>query len=194
MSDVPDSPEEFFTKFIPARFGAVKGALAGRSSAGSMVFRVAGGGEWSFSLKDGELEVTPGVTGDVILQVTVPEEDFKAIFVRGAEAAGDDIKPEAQVMAFKAITIDAAKANMVKAVAGTVAFMVKDGDAVRKLAITPGSATPNLDAPDCKLECQMSDFLEMQGGKAQPVQLAMSGKIRIVGNAQIPMALSGVLA
>ena len=195
MSNVPDSPEEFFTQYIPTRFAAVKGGLAGKSSSGSMVFRVAPGKEWTFRLKTGELDIAPGMADDVILQVTVPESDFKAVFVHGAEQSeGQELKPEAQVMAFKALTIDSEKAKLVKNVSGSVAFVITDGDAVRKLVITPGKAAPKLDAPDCKLECQMSDFIDMQSGKVQPIQLAMSGKIRIVGNAQIPMALSGVFA
>jgi putative sterol carrier protein len=40
----------------------------------------------------------------------------------------------------------------------------------------------------------MSDFMDMQTGKQNPMQLAMAGRIRIIGNAQIPMALSGVFA
>ncbi len=40
----------------------------------------------------------------------------------------------------------------------------------------------------------MNDFIDMQTGKQNPMQLAMGGKMKIVGNAQIPMALSGVFA
>ncbi|HMJ14953.1 MAG TPA: SCP2 sterol-binding domain-containing protein, partial [Polyangiaceae bacterium] len=60
------------------------------------------------------------------------------------------------------------------------------------LVLTPGSAAPNLDAPECRIECLMGDFMDMQTGKLNPMQLALSGRIRILGNAQIPMALSGV--
>lgn len=190
---VPETAQAFFTQYIPTRFEAVKGVLTGKSSSGSMTFRVAGDGEWSLRLKDGALEIAEGMADDVILQVTVPAADFKPIFVRGAELQeGEPPKPEAQVMAFKALTVDAERAKLVRAVAGSVAFVITDGDDVRKLVITPGAAAPELDAPDCRLECQMSDFMDMQVGKQMPIQLAMSGKIRIVGNAQIPMALSGV--
>jgi putative sterol carrier protein len=40
----------------------------------------------------------------------------------------------------------------------------------------------------------MSDFIDMQTGKRNPVELAMAGKVRIIGNAQIPLALSSVFA
>ncbi len=193
MTDVPDSPKEFFTQFLPSRFEALKAGLAGKSSSGSMVFRVQGAGEWSMRLKDGDLEVSEGMHDDVIIQVTVSSEDFKPIFVQGAIMQGDaEIKPEQQVLAFKALTVDAERVKLVQNIAGTVAFVVDAGGATHRLAITPGKAEPKIDAPDCRLECKMSDFMDMQTGKQNPMQLAMGGKIKIVGNAQIPMALSGV--
>lgn len=196
MSDVPETPKEFFTDYVPKRFDAIKSGLAGKSSAGSMVFRVTdGGGEWTYRLTDGELVVSDGMEDDVILQVTVPKDSFKPVMVRGAELQeGEEIRPEAQVMAFKALTADKQRTDMVRAIEGSVAFVISDGSETHNIVITPGKGEPKLDAPDCKLECQMSDFMDMQTGKANPMQLAMGGKIRIVGNAQIPMALSGVLA
>jgi putative sterol carrier protein len=193
MTDVPESPKEFFTQYLPSRFEALKAGAAGKSSSGSMVFRVSGAGEWSLKLENGEIAIQEGMQEDVILQVTVSADDFKPIFVQGAVLQeGEIVRPEQQVMAFKALTIDSERANLVRAINGTVAFVVDDGGKTHQLAVTPGKGEPKLDAPDCKLECKMSDFLDMQTGKQNPMQLAMSGKIRIVGNAQIPMALSGV--
>ncbi|MFO0571217.1 MAG: SCP2 sterol-binding domain-containing protein [Polyangiaceae bacterium] len=193
MSDVPESPKEFFTVYLPSRFEAMKAGLAGKSSNGSMVFRVVDSGEWTLRLKNGELEVTDGMQDDVILQVTISPADFKPIFVQGAiMQEGQEIKPEQQVMAFKALTVDAERVKLVKNIAGTVAFVVEADGVQHKLGITPGAGAPKLDAPDCRLECKMNDFMDMQTGKQNPMQLAMSGKIKIVGNAQIPMALSGV--
>jgi putative sterol carrier protein len=193
MTDVPEQPREFFTNYVPSRFAAVKEGVAGRTSSGSMVFRVEGAGEWSLRLENGELTVKDGMEDDVIIQVTASEADFKPIFVQSAVLQeGETIRPEHQVMAFKALTIDAERANLVRGINGTVAFVIDDQGKQLKLAITPGKGTPKLDSPDCRLECKMSDFIDMQTGKQNPMQLAMSGKIRIVGNAQVPMALSGV--
>jgi putative sterol carrier protein len=193
MTDVPESPKEFFSQYLPSKFESLKAGLAGKSSNGSMVFRVQGAGEWTMRLNNGELEVSEGMQDDVIIQVTCNPEDFKPIFVQGAAMQGDvELKPEQQVMAFKALTVDAERVKLVKNIVGTVSFVVDAGGATHKLAITPGNAAPKLDAPDCKLECKMNDFMDMQTGKQNPMQLAMAGKIKIVGNAQIPMALSGV--
>ncbi len=195
MSDVPEGPEAFFTDYLPRRFEPVKAMVAGKSSVGCMTFRVSGVGEWSLRLTNGELSVAPGMADDVIVQVTITQGDFGPILVQGArehETLAPD--PKKQIMAFKALSLDASQADLVRSVKGTVAFVVKDGDRAHQLAITPGDAVPSVEAPDCKLECLMSDFMDMQAGKVVPVQLAMSGKIKIIGNAQIPMALSAVFA
>ncbi|MEZ4223557.1 MAG: SCP2 sterol-binding domain-containing protein [Polyangiaceae bacterium] len=193
MSDVPDSPEAFFTQYIPARFDSVKGGLAGKTSNGSMTFRVLGAGEWSLRIKDGELVVTSGMADDVVLQVTANQADFGPIFVQGAvQQEGAPIGAEQQVLAFKVLTVDAERIKLVKGIVGSVAFVIDSDGTTHHLAITPGTQTPKLDDAECRLEVKMNDFMEMQTGKQNPMQLAMSGKIKIVGNAQIPMALSGV--
>lgn len=195
MSNVPNDPEAFFTEYLPSQFAAMKDKLVGKSSVGSMVFRIIDGGEWSLSLSDGEISISEGKADDVIIQVTIPSEDFGAVMVEGAQAQGDGgMSPETQLMAFKALAVDETRAGTVRSTKGSVAFVITDGDAIRKLVITPGSQAPNVEAPECRLECQMSDFLQLQSGKALPMQLAMSGKIRIVGDVSLPMALNAVLS
>lgn len=192
MSSVPETPGDFFVKYVPQRFEAVKASIAGKTSAGCLTFRV-GGDAWSLRVKQGELEITSGAAEDVILQITIPPEDFKAIVVRGAELQErETLVPEQQLLAFKALTIDAERIALVRNVRGSMAFLITDTGVAHKLVITPGNAAPNVDQPECRLDCLMSDFMDMQTGKLNPMQLAMSGRIRISGNAQIPMALSGV--
>ncbi len=192
MSLVPETPHEFFTQYVPTRFGLVKEAVAGKTSSGCLAFRV-GDQTWSLRVTTGELAVTSGLDADVILQITIPEKDFKAIVVRGAELQENvTLSPEQQLLAFKVLTVDKDRSALVRAVRGSMAFFINDAEGAHKLVITPGDQPPNVDAPECRLECLMSDFMDMQTGKANPMQLAMSGKIRIAGNAQIPMALSGV--
>ena len=195
MSEVPEDPKSFFTQYLPERFERVKGSVPTKDSIGCMTFRVPGSGEWSLRLSGGELVIADGMDDDVIVQVTISEDDFVPVLVQGArehESLTPD--PNKQVMAFKALGLDASQADMVRAVKGSVAFVVTDDDKKHQITITPGSAEPNIGSPDCTLETKMSDFLDLQAGKAQPVQMAMSGQIKIVGNAQIPMALSAVFA
>lgn len=195
MADVPETPSEFFNQYVPSRFSAIQDALAGKSSSGCITFRVTDAGEWSLRLKDGALVIEDGMGDDVIIQVTLDANDFAAILVEGArQQEAKDQKPENQVVALKAITIDETRANQVRGVAGSVSLVISDGDTTRRLTLTPGSQAAKVDSPDCKLSCQMNDFVDWQEGKIQPMQLVMTGKMRIEGNAQIPMALTAVLA
>lgn len=192
MRLVPETPDEFFTKYVPERFQTLKSGVAGKTSAGCLAFRV-GEAAWSLRVKQGELLIQSGVEDDVIVQVTVPEADFKPVVVRGAELQESEVLgAEKQILAFRVLTSDPDRVALVRNVRGSMAFVINAGAGTHKLVITPGNALPNFDQPECRLECLMSDFMDMQTGKLNPMQLAMSGRIRILGNAQIPMALSGV--
>ena len=195
MSDVPESPAAFFSTYVPAQFEAIKDGVRGKSSAGAMTFRVVGEGEWSLRLTDGALVASEGMPEDTLLQITMSPADFVAVFVAGARAAASEPpRAEGQVFAFKALTIAPDRARLVKAIPGSLAFVVKDDAIVRTITITPGTTAPKLGAPECKIECAMSDFQDIQSGKQLPLQLMMSGKMKMTGNVQIPMALSTVLA
>lgn len=193
MSDVPETPKEFFTQYIPKRFDLVKAGLAGKTSTGSMTFRVLDAGEWSLRLVNGELQIEEGMAEDVVLQITAKQEDFAPIFVQGAILQEGETQTEQQVLAFKVLTVDAERVKLVRAIQGNVSFVISDEAKTHTLVVTPGSQAPKLEGAECRLEVKMGDFMDMQTGKQNPMQLAMSGKIKIVGNAQIPMALSGVL-
>lgn len=204
MSQIPDAPGEFFTSFVPQRFAAlpasVHNVLVSKSSPGSLVCRVEGdpGGVWSLRLVSGKVEVSPEAAADVLLQITIPADDFAAVLVEGAriyEAAHPEISSqslERQLIAFKALAIDAERARLIRAIPGSMAFHIKDGDRIRRLGLTPGGKPAKLDKPECRVECMMSDFRDMQTGKVQPMQLFMQQKMKMIGNAQIPMALSTV--
>ena len=204
MSTIPASPHAFFTQFVPERFAAlppaVQASLAGKSSPGALVCRVEGegGGVWSLRLDRGQVTVTTEVDPDAVLQITIPAVDFEPILVEGARAyeaanpAPAQQNIEKQLIAFKALAVDADRARLIRAIPGTMVFAIKDGETTRRLALTPGGKTPKLEGAECRVDCLMSDFRAMQIGKAQPMQLMMQQKMKMVGNAQIPMALSTV--
>jgi hypothetical protein len=195
MIDVPEAPEAFFTTFLPAKVAEVADSVRGKSSPGSMTFRVQGAGEWTLRLTDGALVVSSGMADDTLVQITLSEADFAAIFVpaaRAAEAAPP--RPDAQIFAFKALTMPPERVKLVKMIPGSLAFVIKDGETSHTVVVTPGTMTPKYDAPECRIDCAMEDFKDVQSGKQLPLQLMMSGKMKMTGNAQIPMALSTVLS
>lgn len=204
MSQIPDSPAEFFARFVPERFAqlpaAVLTSLASKSSPGALVCRVEGasGGVWSLRLRDGKVSVTSEADSDALLQITIPADDFVPLLVEGArayEAANPSPAAqslERQLIAFKALVVDAERAKLIRSIPGSMVFAIKDGDVTRRLGLTPGARAPKLDGAECRVDCAMSDFRAMQTGQVQPMQLFMQQKMKMVGNAQIPMALSTI--
>ncbi len=192
MSLVPSSPEAFFTAYIPARFAELAG-FEQATSAGSVLFTVPGAGQWAYRLAQGKLLVDPSARADAIVGITIPEASFGPIVVVGAERlAGQTLSPERQLLAFRALTLDSERAAQIRAVAGSVAFAVVDGASTHRVYITPGAATPNLAQAECEISCEADAFWGLQSGTHNPIELLMGGKLRIAGDAQIPMALSGL--
>ncbi len=192
MTDVPSSPEAFFGSYIPARFSELSG-LGQASSAGSVVFSVPGAGAWAYRLTLGKLVVEAGAPADAIVRITVPDASFAPIVLAGAERlTGEALSPEKQLLAFRALTLDSERAALIRGVSGSVAFAVVDGASTHRVFVTPGSAEPNVAAPECEVSCEAASFWALQSGTMNPFELLMSGKLSIKGDAQIPMALSSL--
>jgi SCP-2 sterol transfer family len=192
---VPEDPNEFFTRYVPERFAAIAKEFAGTSSAGSLVFRVRGAGEWSFRLKGGVLGVEGEVSADAILQISVSRQDFE-LLVLPSVARFEEAPPalDKQLVAFRALSLDAERAQLIRGIVGSVSISISDQGKVSRIVLTPGTAAPNLDKADCDVSVELADFLALQQGTQNPIELLMNNKLRITGNAQIALALSGLFA
>ncbi len=189
---IPASPESFFTQYIPQRFSGLPG-FEQVSSLGSVVFAVPEVGSWSFRLREGQLLCELGLASDTVVRVTIPESSFEPIVVRGTERmAGLALAPEKQMLAFRALTLEVERLAQIRSVVGSVSFAVLDGKNSHRVYVTPGSAEPNLGRPECEISCEAEAFWGLQTGTQNPIELLMSGKIKIAGDAQIPMALSSL--
>jgi hypothetical protein len=192
MESPPLDPEEFFASFLPSRFESVAQHYAGVTSVGSVAFRI-DEQVWSYRLSDGRLELLREMEDDVVLQVTVPGDDFGSLIAAAAERranAGSAVPASA----FRALRLDPETARLVRRVPGSVLFVARDGDEKRRLLITPGRREAKLATPDCTIESNLDDWVQAETGGAQAaMQLFVSGKLKITGNIQIAMALSSVL-
>ena len=189
---VPESPEPFFTQYIPKRFAALTG-FEGVSSPGSILFAVPGVGAWAYRLSAGRLVHEQGPVSDAVVRITIPEASFVPIVVRGTERLAEtELSLERQMLAFRALTLDAERVALIRAVSGSVAFAVIDASSTHRVYVTPGGGEPNLNAPECEVSCEADAFWGLQTGARNPIELLMSGKLRIAGDAQIPIALSSL--
>lgn len=192
---VPADPQAFFTRYVPERFATVESEFRGISSPGSLLFRVSGAGNWAFRLNAGVLVVEAGESNDPILQLSVSREDFEPLVVKSAERF--EQIPNAldkQLVAFRALRLDAERANLIRGVAGNVGLAIVDQGRASRIVLTPGAATPNLDEPECEISIELVDFLALQRGAQNPIELLMNNKLRISGDAQIALALSGLFS
>jgi putative sterol carrier protein len=190
--NIPSSPESFFTQYIPERFSGLAG-FERVSSLGSVVFAVLDVGMWSFRLHSGRLSCELGLPSDTVVRISIPQPSFEPIVVRGTERmAGLALSPEKQMLAFRALTLDAERLAQIRSVVGSVSFAVLDGQVSHRVYVTPGNAEPNLAKPECEITCEADAFWGLQTGTQNPIELLMSGKIKIAGEAQIPMALSSL--
>lgn len=193
---IPRDPDAFFRSYVPESFAHLAASLGDATSVGAVVFSVGERAPLALRLVRGALEASEGVPEDAIVQVTVSEQDFEPIFVRGAELVegqSGSVNPERQLAVLKALTLEKERIELIRGVLGSVAFVLSGTDVEHRVILTPGRATPNVAAPECTVRCKLSDFLAMQRGVANPFELMMNGQIQISGNAQIPMALSSLL-
>ncbi|HKO46680.1 MAG TPA: SCP2 sterol-binding domain-containing protein [Polyangiaceae bacterium] len=189
---IPSSPESFFSHYIPERFSGLPG-FEQVSSLGSVAFAVPDVGSWSFKLRAGRLSCELGVPSDTVVRITIPQASFEPIVVRGTERMlGLALAPEKQMLAFRALTLDAERLAQIRSVVGSVSFAVLEGSSSHRVFVTPGVAEPNLAQPECEISCESEAFWGLQTGTQNPIELLMSGKIKIAGDAQIPMALSSL--
>jgi hypothetical protein len=190
---VPQSPDEFFRVWLPQRFEPFAARLGQASSPGSVAFHIGDRAPLNVSLVQGALRVADGIPDDTLLQVSVPEADFTPVLVRGAELIQDSSDPDRQLAVLRALTLDAERAAMIKGIRGNVAFVLAADPAEHRIVLTAGAGARSLEATECTIRCALADFLAMQLGSTNPIELMMSGKIQISGDAQIPMALSAFL-
>ncbi len=192
MSAIPSTPELFFTQYIPEHFSGLPG-FERVSSTGSAVFAVPEAGIWSFRLDKGQLSAQPGLASDAVVRITIPLASFEPIVVRGTERmAALALSPDKQMLAFRALTLDAERAAQIRSIQGSLGFAVLEGAITHRMFITPGTNEPNTTRPECEISCESEAFWGLQTGAQNPIELLMSGKIKIAGDAQIPMALSSL--
>ncbi len=190
--NVPTSPESFFSQYIPQRFSGLP-RFEQVSSLGSVVFAVPEVGKWSFRLRTGQLLCELGVPSDTVVRITIPQASFEPIVVRGTERmAGLALSPEKQMLAFRALTLDAERVAQIRNVVGSVSFAVLDGKSSHRVYVTPGSAEPISPDPNARSAASLTLFGVCKPATQNPIELLMSGKLKIAGEAQIPMALSSL--
>jgi hypothetical protein len=156
-----------------------------------VVFRVVDVGEWSLRLVDGELEVLRGVEDDVLMQVTVTEDDFVVLVVDSIRKLTESGR-RGPAGALGVLSLDPRTARGLRHMPGSVLLSVDDAGTPRRVLLTPGVGRADMSAPDCTIGCTMADYVAMQTRREDPMQLFANGRLRLTGNVQLALALAGL--
>jgi hypothetical protein len=209
--NVPETPERFFTEFLPA-FIASSGSAPGAStsdagwrarravSSAGVAVRVVGVGEWTLRVSGQALMVTPGVTDDVALQLSLRGEDFTTLVVepmRRALAATAATSASESALAARSFwtrlgRFDEETVQLLRQQEGRILVRVDDAGRSRNVALTPGLQQWSLDTAECQIDCDLTALRELQDKQKNPLDLFYEGQIRISGDAQIALALAGL--
>jgi hypothetical protein len=191
MGVIPRDPEQFFRVWLPETFAPEAAGVAGKSAPGAVVFRIGVREPLAVRLSNDAIDTAVGVPADTIVQVSLAEQDFEPVIVRGAEllATGGDQR----LFVLRALTLESERVELIRGVPGSVAFVLSGGAVEHRIVLTPGASAPPSET-ECTVRCALSDFLALQRGEANPFDLMMNGKIQISGDAQIPLALSSLLS
>jgi len=157
------------------------------------VFDLLDAGAWSLRLNQGRVEVAQGVAGDALVRITLGQEDFEAVIVAGAEQLGEEAGLERQLVAVRALMLDADRARMLRESAGSLLLRLTAPERERRLTLTLGGVPPKLEQPDAELGLELADLWAIQSGVKNPFELLMEGRLRISGNMQLAMALGAAL-
>jgi hypothetical protein len=195
---IPEDAGEFFESFLPEQFARERRRYPGGDSPGAALFEVIDVGSWGIKIEQGELIVRRGKPDDTMLQVSLPEEDFRAVFVertrRELDSSGD--LSEDSRDAFKPLFVDSRKAGVIAGSIGddgqTLAVYLRHDGAKRRLLITPGPGERT--EPRASITMALGDFLAMVGGRKNPVMLFLWGKLKIRGDLTYAMRMKALLS
>lgn len=191
MASVPRTPSQFFLDFVPAAFS--RGAATNSSSTFSVSFEVSGEGVFSLRLKEGRIEASQGEAPDVLLRIALEPGSFQAIVLPMAERAVATPAAEPELMALRALTLDADRERLLRESRGEMVLRVTDAEAEHRIRMSAGASPTPGSSPECEVSCSLDDLWALQSGKSNPIELLMNGKIRITGDAQLALSLSAAL-
>jgi len=182
------APQTFFEEWLPGEYRKLVDATDSKPAPPdtTVVFKLAGegGGDWTITVKDGELDGAAGAaeTADFIFALSTV--DWRAIIV-GEDGAPQLIPGDANPMD-ALLAADASVQQALAAVSGTVIFNVTEFNGrtfVLKLSFK-GAAEP-----EATITVDTDTLAQMRSGAMAPPQAYFAGKIQLGGDVTFAMQL-----
>jgi hypothetical protein len=190
---IPEDPAEFFERFFPAQFTKDRHRYGGHNAPGWALFEVIGVGAWGLRREGDTLAVTRGKPQDTLVQISVSQADFRAIFVERTQrevAATGDLSDDSRDV-FKPLFIEPHALDIIANAAATLAFHLNHEGTARRVFITPGPLART--EPRTTITMHLHDFLAMLGGRKGFATLLFLGKLKIRGDVLYARRMSALL-
>jgi hypothetical protein len=181
------SVAEFVERYLPEQYARTLASFATMSSPAAFGLEVAGHGSWSLIAASDGLTVQPSLVDDRVLTASLSGEDFERLIMHDLPA------PTSAPIGQRVLRWDTETLGLVKAMPGSVLVSIADSPSTRKVLLTPGARAIDLASAACTIECELKDLLDVRAGIQQPMELFLAGKIRLLGDAQLALALAGIL-
>jgi len=161
----------------------------------AMVYHVLGpgGGVWTVGLKQGKPQVTAGKVGPISAQIAMTSAHFREA-VTGAlrERLRKILEKQGRPVELpdcSALPHDPARIAAVSALRGSLAFELSDRDMGEKYryVLTLGDGPVALETADTTLEVDLDDLATLAAARTPPLKMLASGKLRVRGDADLPL-------
>lgn len=186
----PRPVASFFEEWLPARFKelANQDPTVGRTDCSLLV--VAGDDKYWLSLADGGLRVSRVEQQHAPTFRLHGDEASFVHLLEGAVHAGAD-STVTNPKALKLLSLDAETVKLVASIPSCVSLRIVAADASHEIVFGPG-VQPETNI-GCTAECQSDDWVQLRQGQTDPIELFMSGRLKLEGDLQVAMALSSIL-
>lgn len=199
---IPADPRELFEEFLPRQLEGRRVPVARIPAA--LAVRVRGVGDWSIVFREGRLSVESGLASPTVVQLSIELQDWEPLVAEplGRLASAYSAHPESAsadggspvgALLSRMARWDQETVDLLRQQTGSVEVAVRQSERRHRLLVTPGRGEPSFDAPRCTVSCDLEDLVAVQEGRQNPLDLLYGGRLQIAGDAQIAVALAGLL-
>jgi hypothetical protein len=144
---------------------------------------------WSLAAHADHLQVQQALDDNRVLTVSLSEPDFERLVLDQLTL----FEQGAPMIAPRALRWDDETRRLITAMPGSILVRIADQEATRKVWLTPGLRSLEVQEARCTIDCELGDLMAVKAGSQQVMELFLAGKLRIDGDVQLALALAGVL-
>jgi hypothetical protein len=184
----PQTVAEFVEQFLPEQYVRLCEQGGPALSQARFGLNVVGAGQWSLIAGGQQLEIQRNLTADRVLTASVTADDFERLAL--GEALSEERPP--LFIGQRMLRVDTQTLTLVKNVPGSILVRIADQGTQRRVLLTPGDRAIDFENAECAVECDHVDLIAVRSGQVPPLELFLAGKLRVLGDAQLALALGGL--